>query len=269
MIMSKYRHLELSDPNLERDHLRLLTFGSPALKRRGDVTLFLPPEVETLLNVPLVILLHGVYGSHWSWTFSGGAHLTARKLIAEGCLRPVVIAMPSDGLWGDGSGYVTHASADYEKWIMEDVAGCVTELVPALSARSPLFLSGLSMGGYGALRLGAKYAGRVSGISAHSSVTHLHQLKSFVDDSPDAEAICNSADELNVLYWMKLHRETLPPLRFDCGMGDLLIEENRQLHQALNEMQIPHTYQEFPGGHTWEYWQKHLTDTLLFFESIC
>lgn len=264
-----YRNIELSDPRFERDSLRLLTFGSPALKGRGDVTLFVPPQVETLHDVPLVILLHGVYGSHWSWALSGGAHLTTQQLIEQKRIRPMVIAMPSDGLWGEGSGYVPHAAADYERWVIDDVVGCVTELMPSLSGHSPLFLSGLSMGGYGALRLGAKYARRVRGISAHSSVTQLRQLKNFVSDIMNAYTACNNEDELDVLCWMKRHRDQLPPLRFDCGTNDSLIEANRELDHALTELDIPHLYQEFPGAHTWEYWQEHLTDTLLFFENCC
>lgn len=41
--MSLYRNVELSDPQYETDNLRQLTFNSPALKGRGDVTIFVPP----------------------------------------------------------------------------------------------------------------------------------------------------------------------------------------------------------------------------------
>ena len=53
----------MSDPRFERDCLRLITIKSPALKRRGDMTVFAPPDRETLQDIPLIILLHGVYGS--------------------------------------------------------------------------------------------------------------------------------------------------------------------------------------------------------------
>ena len=71
--------------------------------------------------LPLVILLHGVYGSAWSWPLNGGAHLTVARLIEAEEIAPVALAMPSDGLWGDGSGYVPHADADYERWIVDEV----------------------------------------------------------------------------------------------------------------------------------------------------
>ena len=266
--MGRYRTVELSDPRYERDHLRLLTFKCPALKGRGDVTLFVPPGCEENVGLPLILLLHGVYGSHWSWSLKGGAHHTALALIEKGLLRPAVIAMPSDGLWGDGSGYLPHQSADYEKWIVEDVVGCVTETLSFVSEQSDLFIAGLSMGGYGALRLGAKYARRFRGISAHSSLTHHGQLNRFVEE-PMASYPTPREEETGVLYWLKKHREILPPVRIDCGTGDDLIGENRKLHQELTAEGVPHQYFEFAGDHSWAYWQEHIGDTLLFFESRC
>jgi enterochelin esterase-like enzyme len=72
-------------------------------------------------------------------------------------------------------------------------------------------------------------------------------------------------EEQSVLHWMLKHRDRLPPVRFDCGTEDVLIEENRQLHSDLLVQQIPHEYQEFPGGHEWQYWETHLSDSLRFF----
>lgn len=262
--MEEYHNVELSDPRYERDHLRLLTFKSPALKGRGDVTIFVPPGCEKKESLPLILLLHGVYGSHWAWSLKGGAHLTALKLIEQDLIRSVVIAMPSDGLWGDSTGYLPHQSADYERWIMEDVTGCVTQVLPCLSPQSELFIAGLSMGGYGALRLGAKYARRVRGISVHSSVTNPDQLARFIEEPVSAYEQSQCAD-FDVLHWMKVNKEILPPLRFDCGRNDDLIEANRKLHRDLAANDIPHQYFEFEGDHSWPYWREHVSDTLLFF----
>ena len=72
------------------------------------------PEGETLENLPLVVLLHGVYCSHWSWALKGGAHRPTTAMIAAGELPPMVVDMPSDGLWAEGSAYLPHEEADYE-----------------------------------------------------------------------------------------------------------------------------------------------------------
>src|SRR3954449_2231152 len=120
-----FRTIELSDPRFEAEGLRWVTVKSPALQQRADITLFVPEEASSLHGVPIAILLHGVYGSHWAWALKGGAHKTALALIKSRKIRPLVLAMPSDGLSGDGSGYVEHTRDDYETWIMEDVVDCV------------------------------------------------------------------------------------------------------------------------------------------------
>jgi len=267
--MSGYGNVELSDPQYERDHLRHLTFKSPALRARGDVTIFVPPGCEREEHLSVVLLLHGVYGSHWSWSLRGGAHLTALSLIENGLIDPVVLFMPSDGLWGDGTGYIAHPEADYERWIMEDVVGCGTDVIPCVDSRSPLFIAGLSMGGYGALRLGAKYAEKVTGFSGHSSITALHQLAWFVEEPLTLYGGAVESEGALLLYWMKRHRKSLPPFRFDCGTSDELIEENRELHHALVALNIPHQYFEYEGEHSWGYWREHIADTLIFFDGVC
>jgi enterochelin esterase-like enzyme len=220
-----------------------------------------------MTSVPLLILLHGVYGSHWVWTLKGGAHRAAFELVRNHAIRPLVIAMPSDGLWGDGSGYYSHDGEDYERWIMEDVVGSVREVATCVDEASPLFVSGLSMGGYAALRLGAKYAERVAGISAHSAITRLQQLSKFIEE-PLPDYAGQAKEDLDLLTWMTRKRNTLPPLRFDCGTADDLVEANRELHGALQAEGVPHSYEEFPGEHNWQYWQKHIYDTLLFVEAV-
>ncbi|SHK70091.1 S-formylglutathione hydrolase FrmB [Reichenbachiella agariperforans] len=262
--MSKFKTTELSDPQFEIDGLRFITVKTPNLKGRGDICVFVP-ESEDLHDLPIVTLMHGVYGSAWIWAMKGGAAQTAERLIRENQIRPMVLAMPSDGLWGDGSAYTAHDGYDFEKWIAEDMPAAVRELIPQTSDQSPLFISGLSMGGFGALRVGAKHAKQYAGISAHSSITEIGQMKLFVEEPLGHYQQPSRIDE-DAFTAMAENRNDLPPLRFDCGSSDLLIEYNRQLHADLDKAGIAHTYEEFEGGHQWEYWQEHLVDTLLFFD---
>jgi S-formylglutathione hydrolase FrmB len=264
--------LELSDPSLEWEGLRFVTVNSPSLGHRADLTLFVPPEAAGCREVPLVILLHGVYGSHWAWALKGGAHRTAARLIHEGVLPPVVLVMPSDGLWGDGSGYVPHVppaglpdgfAPDFDRWIVADVPAAVQQAVPCVTPESPRFVSGLSMGGFGALRLAARHPGWVKAASGHSSATHASQLERFA--SGPLSAYSPLPLDQSVLEAMKANRDRLPPIRFDCGVDDFLIEPNRQLHADLLAAGIAHQYVEFPGAHTWPYWTEHLEDSLRFF----
>lgn len=258
---SRFRTTEISDPAFESDNLRFITVKSPNLGGRGDICLFIPPGIAAT-NLPLVTLLHGVYGSAWIWSQKAGVHLTALRMIRAGEIPPMVIAMPSDGLWGDGSGYLPHRTQDFESWIADDVPAAVIENIPQASDASPRFIAGLSMGGYGALRIGAKYAERFAAISGHSSITEVAQMAQFVDETVSSyEADFNSSVHQAIIG----AGAKLPPLRFDCGVADELIDANRTLHRQLNAADIPHTYEEFPGGHEWPYWAEHIADTLRFF----
>lgn len=260
-----FRTVELSDPNLTEAGFTFATVKSAALSRRADVTIYVPPDA-TAESLPLVLLLHGVYGSHWAWSLKGGAHRVLQRLMKDEGLPPMVLAMPSDGLWGDGSGYLRHLDADYARWIVEEVPALAAMVEPRCET-ALRFISGLSMGGYGALRLGARYAEKFAGISAHSSITDFRQMEGFVEEPTEAFRL--HVDEVpGVREAMLARRGSLPPIRFDCGTEDELVDHNRALHQELKAAGIPHTYEESPGGHTWEYWHEHVADSLRFFGSI-
>ncbi|WP_139955855.1 alpha/beta hydrolase [Flavicella sediminum] len=262
--MSQFKTTEISDPQFESNHLRFITIKTPNLKGRGDICVFVPPT-KNAKNLPIVTLLHGVYGSAWIWAHKAGVHFTALKMMEAGLIQPMVIAMPSDGLWGDGSGYLAHNSKNFENWISDDVVAAVKENISCTGPSSKVCISGLSMGGYGALRIGAKYAHKYAAVSGHSSITNTNQMPLFVEEN-ESEYQQKIKNEEDVFHWMFTHKETLPPFRFDCGKDDLLIEHNRILHQKLTLANIPHQYQEFEGKHEWSYWQEHIKDTLLFFD---
>ena len=265
MADTPFSSVELSDPRFERDGLRVVTVKSAALGRRADVSVYVPPGGAD--PMPLVLLLHGVNGSHWSWGLRGGVHLTAARLIETGEVPPVAIAMPSDGLWGDGSGYVPHHDADYERWIVDEVPRAAALADERITERSSVFIAGKSMGGFGALRLGAKYAARFAGISAHSAVTTLARLRESINE-PLADLDSFGTPDGTALHWLEAHRARLPPLRFDCGTGDGLLAGNRALHAALDARGVEHVYEELPGGHDWPYWKLHVADTLRFFAGL-
>jgi S-formylglutathione hydrolase FrmB len=260
---SAFRTIEISEPRLEADGLRWVTVKSKALRHRADLTLFVPRQATAGASLPLVILLHGVYGSHWAWALKGGAHRTAARLIDSQEIPPMLLAMPSDGLWGDGSGYLKQPGGDFERWIVDEVPAAAREAAPALSETSPLFINGLSMGGFGALRLAGKFPDKFRGAGGHSSITRFDQFTLFVEE-PLESYFCRAEDQF-VFETLVRNRDRLPPLRFDCGADDPLIEYNRELSRRLKQEGIPHVYEEFSGGHAWPYWETHLADMLRFF----
>lgn len=257
-----FRTFEQSDPGIPLDGLRFVTVKSQALGQRADLTLFATEGVSAAS--PVILLLHGVYGSHWAWTAKGAAHLTVAALVAEGALPPVILCMPSDGLWGDGSGYVAHGSQDFERWILDEAPAAARLAYGA--GPSPLLVCGLSMGGFAALRLAGKYPDRITAAAGHSSVTRMAQLDDLIVE-PRVGWSSEPADG-DLLAALLGAPSALPPLRFDCGVDDPYLAANRDLHAALDEAAIPHEYAERPGGHDWPYWTRELGESLRFFGAV-
>lgn len=260
--------LEISDPRFEANGLRHITVKTPALGGRGDVSVFIPKGFELASDWPVAILLHGVYGSHWSWAHQAGVHFTAQKLITAGTIQPMILAMPSDGLFGDGSGYLRHSHADYEKWIVQDVPQALRALLPEVSGKSDFYIAGLSMGGYGAMRLGAKYPHVFKAFSGLSSITEFAQIADFYEPGTFhllAERVEGPESVLEILL---ANRATLRPFRFECGTSDPLFEANRTLHEALDFHAVDHVFESQPGGHNWAYWERNIGATLRFFNLL-
>jgi enterochelin esterase-like enzyme len=131
-----------------------------------------------------------------------------------------------------------------------------------VEAAAPIALVGLSMGGFGALRLGAfAGSGRVAAAAGLSSITHLDQMPLFGADLSEAGV---TPGQESVLDAILAGRGRLPRLHIDCGRDDLLIEHNRELHRALSDEAVDHQWVEHEGGHDWTYWQTHLPAALRF-----
>ena len=257
---------EVSDDAFESEGLRHVTVASSALGRRASLCVWQASDHEP---VATIVLLHGVFGSEWAWALRAGAHRSCARAIVSSAAPPFRLVMPSDGLWGDGSGYLDGPAGNVEAWVLDEAPlAAALAFDPAASPSEvqdqKLFLCGLSMGGYGALRLGAKYAPRVAGVSAHSSVTQLDELSAWCRALPQPRV---PGDD-DVMRWMRANRQMLPQLRFDCGRDDELVDSNRALHDALDDLGISHRYEEFAGAHEWDYWERHFADSLTFFAEI-
>lgn len=255
---TRFRTVRASPPDALPTGLRFVTVQSPALAGRGDLAIFAPPcltPVDT--DVPLIVLLHGVYGSFWNWALNGGAHDVLANLIARAEISPMVLAMPSDGLVGEGTAYLDHGSADFERWVIDDVPACVAEAVPGVTDRSALMIAGNSMGGFGALRLAARHPGRVTAVSAHSPITDLDDLALFTADDLGASWEVPPS-ERSIAALLARQAGDVARMHIDCGIHDPLIGSNRRLHEALDRAGLSHSYEEYDGAHDWASWRRRI-----------
>jgi acetyl esterase/lipase len=95
------------------------------------------------------------------------------------------------------------------------------------------------------------------------TVVHKPIIQYAVEEALDACGVPEGESALIDL--MKRHRGELPPVRFDCGTEDPLLEDNRALRAALVAEGIPHEYEDSPGGQEWPYWRARVADSLRFF----
>lgn len=257
--------VELSDPRFETANLRYASCQSSALMGRGELCLFAPPLTEAVDDVPIVVLLHGITGSHWAWPFQGGAHHTAMRMMRSREVKPMVIVMPSDSRFRLDATDVS--TVGHEEWVGVEAVDVARKLLPQASRSSPVFVAGVSMGGFAALRLAAKHPSAYVGAAAHSPVTRLSQLGELT--SYGSKPKLSPADEKgSVVQWMERRTGDLPPIAFDCGLQDPLIDGCRELHRDLDRLGVEHTYQELDGDHSWSYWAERVSHTLRFFDSL-
>lgn len=233
-----------------------LRFFSQSLGKASEMFVVLPDSGEP--TFPVLYLLHGL---------SDDASIWLRRSRIEWYVRdlPLIVVMP-DG----GRGWYTNGiNGDaYEDYIIKDVIGHVERFFPASRERQHRAIAGLSMGGYGTMSLALHHPDRfVAAASLSGAVGAGHHI--IPEDAvPDFKRIFGEnpqgGDKDLFALVKRIDQATLPKLWLDCGVEDFLIEDNRAFHTHLEQLGIPHVYKEFPGGHTWDYWDEHIPEVLRF-----
>src|SRR4051812_20613563 len=157
---------------------------------------------------------------------------------------PLVVVMP-DG----GRGWYTN-SADgesrYEDDLVQDVVGLVDRTFPVRAERGGRAIGGLSMGGYGAVKVGLKHHERFASVTSHSGALGFPRRDpaTVAKRSPEAARIFGPSarggpdDPFAIVE--RVDHGRVPALRIDCGTEDELLPQNREFHQHLESLHIPH-----------------------------
>ncbi|WP_158814331.1 alpha/beta hydrolase family protein [Methylocapsa sp. S129] len=126
---------------------------SAALGRPLDVSVYRPDGAPPAAGWPVLYLLHGLHGCFRDWASLGGVQKTLDRLIASGRIKPMLVVMPD----GANSWYVDSAAiggpGNYQTAMLDDLPNAIERLLPAQRERGGRAIAGLSMGGFGALRL--------------------------------------------------------------------------------------------------------------------
>jgi S-formylglutathione hydrolase FrmB len=156
---------------------------------------------------------------------------------------------------------------------MKDVIGFVDSFYNTIPTREGRVIGGLSMGGYGALKLALKFPDMFCSTVSHSGAPGVtKRIPKTVTNEFERERLQIFGAEADggkdCLYGLaeKLDPKKAPAIRIDCGVDDGLLEDNRDFVKHLKKLKIEHEYEEFPGAHTWAYWDEHVREALAFHE---
>jgi putative tributyrin esterase len=229
-----------------------MEFHSRALGRSVPFSFYLPDEEQGgSPPFPALLQFHGAHDTHHAWLYRSKLAIYLERF-------PFVVIMPSGELssWSNWR----NPREPFEDFIIQDLIPACERFFPIRRGRWAI--GGLSMGGYGALRLGLKYSDRFASIYAHSSAFWGEGPDKFSDFEQGVSADDRVDADVSTHAERALARDDRPTLSFDCGVDDYLIDQNRAFHAYLESIDFPHTYEEHPGAHTWTYWDEHVQTAL-------
>ncbi len=250
-----------------------INYASKCLNRYKNLNVILPAEdsmmfdVKTAKEKPEIFqtlyLLHGYSGNQEDW-------LTETRIQEIAERYRLAVVMPS----GENSFYLDRkaSNAKFETMIAKEIVDFTRSVFPLSKKREDTFIGGLSMGGYGALRLGSCYPdtfGKIFGLSSALVVDDIQDMKEdYVDDIgeyalyqaifEDLTKVKNTRKDPIWCAKEAIKQGNMPELYLACGTEDFLIEKNRRAVEALRKTGFEFHYHESSGIHDWDFWNKEI-----------
>lgn len=208
-------------------------------------------------------LLHGGYGDYADWV-----RFTSIEKYAQEHKIAVVMASAGNSFYQD-----LERGGKYFTYISEEVPKFVQALFPLSKKREDNFVAGLSMGGYGAFKLALAHPERYACAASLSGALDIFEalgmdmntegnrlLESIKNDIGDLRG--TNSDLLYRLEQLKKEGADIPKLYQACGIDDFIYELNCHVRDAIRKMDVDLTYDEEPGAHTWDYWDRNIQKVL-------
>lgn len=256
-------------------------FYSHALYRNTTIQVILPsPASGEPLNyatmkqdygyadgLPVVYLLHGLYGDCTSWPRYSNIDRYAQE-------RRCAVVMASAG---DEFYQNMRYGQQYVDFFTKELPAYICALFPVSGKRENTFIAGLSMGGYGAWHLALAAPQVYSKAASMSGALDIESLfqseKISVNPRPinwkamfgDVETLKGSDSDLFAQYDRCVKNGCVPKLYQTCGTSDILYPMNLEVRNRMQAVGADLTYHEAPGIHDWNYWDGHIQEVLDWF----
>lgn len=239
-----------------------ITFKSKCLNKDKKITVVLPDAytANTEKRFPTAYFLDGFAGSHSRWPKKTPVNQLVDKY-------GIIVVCP-DGTrdsWYWDSPVVP--SNKYESFIYKDVVAHVDANYRTIAKPTGRAITGLSMGGHGAMFVGLRHPtvfGTVAAMSGGLDIRPFPKnwnMKKWLGDQKTHRENWDAHTVINVLDKVKPGQKIL----FDCGAKDFFLKVNRATHEKMKKLKIPHIYEEYPGGHSWGYWKVAVVRHMAFF----
>jgi len=239
---------------------------SNSMHKQIKAVIIKPDTYGTTENgFPVVYLLHGYGGWYSNWI------IRVPELKDYADMYQTIIVCPD----GDKSSWYFDSPVDsayrYETFISFELVAYVDRSFKTLTDKKHRAITGLSMGGHGALMLGIRHqdvfgaAGSMSGAVELTKDVARFGADKLIGDSISHTDLWNAYSVYSLVD--SLHNKKYP-IMIDCGTGDIFIRQNRRLHEKLMKLNIRHSYMERTGIHNWNYWTTGLPYQMIFFRTF-
>lgn len=244
---------------------------SQCLMRTVQVNVILPVDKfdsdnsnSSVKKFKTLYLLHGILGSQVDW-------INNTMLLRYAEEKNLAVVMPA----GDNAFYLDHPKSHnfYSEFIGKELVNLTRKIFPLSDKREDTFLGGLSMGGYGAMRNGLKYADTFSRIISLSGAFNIDDIDKRTNDVNnwieskdylescfgDLTKVLNSDKNPKWLIKKLLEeKKNIPEIFMACGTGDHLFADNNRMAKFLEDNTVKHVYLTDEGAHEWNFWDKYI-----------
>jgi S-formylglutathione hydrolase FrmB len=212
------------------------------------------PKYKTLY------LLHGHSDDHTAWMRWSSIERYAEALNLAVVMPTVHLSFYNDMAYGPA----------YWQFISEEVPTLVRDILPLSAKREDNFVAGLSMGGYGAFKMALTHPDRFAAAASLSGAVDINRVVREDKSDPlnkawlvemrnvfgDLSKVPGSKHDLFVLAKRAAKSPLKPRLFQCCGTEDELYADNVRFRDVARRLPLDLTYDEGPGEHNWDYWDK-------------
>jgi len=156
----------------------------------------------------------------------------------------------------------------YETYVGVELVSWIDQHYNTIADRSGRAITGLSMGGHGALYLAIRHQATFGAVGSMSGCVDLIPFSRNFGISQvlgDYESNPQRWKDNSVINMLDQIKPNSLSIIFDCGVSDPFYNSNIEMHNKLVKMKIAHDFTARDGGHTWEYWGNSIVYQTLFF----